>query len=54
LQHLEETGLVEVRDVLLGKPAQLLGVWRTFVQPRKQIVDCGKNGLRVTLLNGRH
>ncbi len=52
--NLKKPGLLQVGDIGIGKTAQLLCLGGALAQPRKQLVNGGQNGLRVTLLNGRH
>ena len=41
LQQLEESGLVELIDGLIGKAAQILGRLRALGDKRQQVVDAG-------------
>ena len=54
LEHLEEARLVEFGDVGIRQPPQILGLLRTFPEPREEFVDRGQNRVRVALLKGRH
>ena len=51
LEQFEETRLLQIGDVGVWKPAQLLGVGGALTQTRKNLVDRGQNSLRIALLN---